>query len=119
MLPLMSGDGHAYPTRRRARPIRGLRERRVYLDIARYQQPLVIGDDARYWKDRNRICAADRLRELFHGLSRHRREDVHLIKVVAAWLAAVGRFEPERHGDLRLVSVSGSELPDSRAARHR
>src|SRR5213080_3618979 len=102
-----SGDRHAHPTRRRTCAVRGLRERRVNLDVAAQDRPEVVGQRGRPGRLHEWPRAADRLGEVARGLAGGGRENVYLVDVVRSRLAVVRRLEAERHGSGPLLDVSG------------
>src|SRR5438094_6122951 len=102
-----SGDRHAHPTRRRTGAVRGLRERRVNLDVAAQQRPEVVGQRGRPGRLHEWPRAADRLGEVARGLPGGGRENVYLVDVVRSRLAVVRRLEAERHGSDPVLGVSG------------
>src|SRR5437764_1428311 len=113
-----SGDRHAHPTRRRTGAVRGLRQRRVNLDVAAQDRPEVVGQGGRPRRLHEWPRAADRLGEVARGLAGGGREDVYLVDVVRSRLAVVRRLEAERHGSGPLLAVSGirAEVRDPRDA---
>src|SRR5438067_2072482 len=113
-----SGDRHAHPTRRRTGAVRGLRQRRVNLDVAAQDGPEVVGQGGRPRRLHEWPRAADRLGEVARGLAGGGREDVYLVDVVRSRLAVVRRLEAERHGSGPLLAVSGirAEVGDPRDA---
>src|SRR5947199_4983763 len=113
-----SGDRHAHPTRRRACAVRGLRQRRVNLDVAAQDRPEVVGQGGRPRRLHEWPRATDRLGEVARGLAGGGREDVYLVDVVRSRLAVVRRLEAERHGSGPLLAVSGirAEVRDPRDA---
>src|SRR5438034_1029454 len=102
-----SGDRHAHPTRRRTCAVRGLRERRVNLDVAAQDRPEVVGQRGRPGRLHEWPRAADRLGEVARGLAGGGRENVYLVDVVRSRLAVVRRLEAERHGSDPVLGVSG------------
>src|SRR5437667_455917 len=110
-----SGDRHAHPTRRRTGAVRGLRQRRVNLDVAAQDRPEVVGQGGRPRRLHEWPRAADRLGEVARGLAGGGREDVYLVDVVRSRLAVVRRLEAERHGSGPLLGVSGirAEIGDA------
>src|SRR2546429_2644002 len=102
-----SGDRHAHPTRRRTGAVRGLRQRRVNLDVAAQQRPEVVGQRGRPGRLHEWPRAADRLGEVARGLAGGGRENVYLVDVVRSRLAVVRRLEAERHGSGPVLDVSG------------
>src|SRR5436305_1863544 len=102
-----SGDRHAHPTRRRTGAVRGLRERRVNLDVAAQDRPEVVGQRGRPGRLHEWPRAADRLGEVARGLPGGGRENVYLVDVVRSRLAVVRRLEAERHGSDPVFGVSG------------
>src|SRR5438093_198454 len=113
-----SGDRHAHPTRRRTGAVRGLRQRRVNLDVAAQDRPEVVGQGGRPRRLHEWPRATDRLGEVARGLAGGGREDVYLVDVVRSRLAVVRRLEAERHGSGPLLAVSGirAEVGDPRDA---
>src|SRR5438067_3603887 len=113
-----SGDRHAHPTRRRTGAVRGLRQRRVNLDVAAQDRPEVVGQGGRPRRLHEWPRATDRLGEVARGLAGGGREDVYLVDVVRSRLAVVRRLEAERHGSGPLLAVSGirAEVRDPRDA---
>src|SRR5437667_162143 len=102
-----SGDRHAHPTRRRTGAVRGLRQRRVNLDVAAQDRPEVVGQGGRPRRLHEWPRATDRLGEVARGLAGGGREDVYLVDVVRSRLAVVRRLEAERHGSGPVLDVSG------------
>src|SRR5437870_7371749 len=102
-----SGDRHAHPTRRRTCAVRGLRERRVNLDVAAQDRPEVVGQRGRPGRLHEWPRAADRLGEVARGLAGGGRENVYLVDVVRSRLAVVRRLEAERHRSGPLLGVAG------------
>src|SRR5207253_1210856 len=113
-----SGDRHAHPTRRRTGAVRGLRQRRVNLDVAAQDRPEVVGQGGRPRRLHEWPRATDRLGEVARGLAGGGREDVYLVDVVRSRLPVVRRLEAERHGSGPLLAVSGirAEVRDPRDA---
>src|SRR6184192_1045827 len=113
-----SGDRHAHPTRRRTGAVRGLRQRRVNLDVAAQDRPEVVGQGGRPRRLHEWPRATDRLGEVARGLRGGGREDVYLVDVVRSRLPVVRRLEAERHGSGPLLAVSGirAEVRDPRDA---
>src|SRR5881398_3093699 len=111
-----SGDRHAHPTRRRTGAVRGLRQRRVNLDVAAQDRPEVVGQGGRPRRLHEWSRATDRLGEVARGLAGGGREDVYLVDVVRSRLAVIRRLEAERHGSGPLLAVSGirAEVRDPR-----
>src|SRR5437762_1938405 len=97
---------------------RGLRERRVNLDVAAQDRPEVVGQRGRPGRLNEWPRATDRLGEVARGLAGGGREDVYLVDVVRSRLAVVRRLEAERHGSGPLLAVSGirAEVRDPRDA---
>src|SRR5947208_12086104 len=110
-----SGDRHAHPTRRRTCAVRGLRERRVNLDVAAQDRPEVVGQRGRPGRLHEWPRAADRLGEVARGMAGGGRENVYLVDVARSRLAVVRRLEAERHGSGPLLGVSGirAEIGDA------
>src|SRR6184192_1335526 len=110
-----SGDRHAHPTRRRTGAVRGLRQRRVNLDVAAQDRPEVVGQRGRPGRLHEWPRAADRLGEVARGLAGGGREDVDLVDVVRSRLAVIRRLEAERHGSGPVLDVSGirAEIRDA------
>src|SRR5438876_4115292 len=102
-----SGDRHAHPTRRRACAVRGLRQRRVNLDVAAQDRPEVVGQRGRPGRLHEWPRAADRLGEVARGLAGGGRENVYLVDVIRSRLAVVRRLEAERYGSGPVLDVSG------------
>src|SRR2546430_1169880 len=102
-----SGDRHAHAAWRRTCAVRGLRERRVNLDVAAQDRPEVVGQRGRPGRLHEWPRAADRLGEVARGLAGGGREDVYLVDVVRSRLAVVRRLEAERHGSGPVLDVSG------------
>src|SRR5438445_563341 len=102
-----SGDRHAHPAWRRTCAVRGLRERRVNLDVAAQDRPEVVGQRGRPGRLHEWPRAADRLGEVARGLPGGGRENVYLVDVVRSRLAVVRRLEAERHGSDPVLGVSG------------
>src|SRR5436190_8524914 len=113
-----SGDRHAHAAWRRTCAVRGLRERRVNLDVAAQDRPEVVGQRGRPGRLHEWPRATDRLGEVARGLAGGGREDVYLVDVVRSRLAVVRRLEAERHGSGPLLAVSGirAEVRDPRDA---
>src|SRR5438552_3286521 len=110
-----SGDRHAHAAWRRTCAVRGLRERRVNLDVAAQDRPEVVGQRGRPGRLHEWPRAADRLGEVARGLAGGGRENVYLVDVVRSRLAVVRRLEAERHGSGPLLGVSGirAEIGDA------
>src|SRR5205823_5637961 len=110
-----SGDRHAHPARRRTCAGRGLRQRRVNLDVAAQQRPEVVGQRGRPGRLHEWPRAADRLGEVARGLAGGGREDVDLVDVVRSRLTVIRRLEAERHGSGPVLDVSGirAEIRDA------
>src|SRR5437016_9103930 len=102
-----SGDRHAHAAWRRTCAVRGLRERRVNLDVAAQDRPEVVGQRGRPGRLHEWPRAADRLGEVARGLAGGGRENVYLVDVARSRLAVVRRLEAERHGSGPLLGVSG------------
>src|SRR5947199_106221 len=102
-----SGDRHAHAAWRWTCAVRGLRERRVNLDVAAQQRPEVVGQRGRPGRLHEWPRAADRLGEVARGLAGGGREDVDLVDVVRSRLAVIRRLEAERHGSGPVLDVSG------------
>src|SRR5437762_7175263 len=86
---------------------RGLRERRVNLDVAAQDRPEVVGQRGRPGRLHEWPRAADRLGEVARGMAGGGRENVYLVDVVRSRLAVVRRLEAERHGSGPVLDVSG------------
>src|SRR5438876_1006111 len=110
-----SGDRHAHAAWRRTCAVRGLRERRVNLDVAAQDRPEVVGQRGRPGRLHEWPRAADRLGEVARGLAGGGRENVYLVDVVRSRLAVVRRLEAERHRSGPLLGVSGirAEIGDA------
>src|SRR5438876_8233295 len=110
-----SGDRHAHAAWRRTCAVRGLRERRVNLDVATQDRPEVVGQRGRPGRLHEWPRAADRLGEVARGLAGGGRENVYLVDVVRSRLAVVRRLEAERHRSGPLLGVSGirAEIGDA------
>src|SRR5438552_1913856 len=102
-----SGDRHAHAAWRRTCAVRGLRERRVNLDVAAQDRPEVFGQRGRPGRLHEWPRAVDRLGEVARGLAGGGRENVYLVDVVRSRLAVVRRLEAERHRSGPLLGVSG------------
>src|SRR6184192_242913 len=113
-----SGDRHAHPTRRRTGAVRGLRQRRVNLDVAAQDRPEVVGQGGRPRRLHEWPRATDRLGEVARGLAGGGREDVYLVCRLLLEKKKVRRLEAERHGSGPLLAVSGirAEVRDPRDA---
>src|SRR5438876_10102682 len=102
-----SGDRHAHAAWRRTCAVRGLRERRVNLDVAAQDRPEVVGQRGRPGRLHEWPRAADRLGEVARGLAGGGRENVYLVDVIRSRLAVVRRLEAERYGSGPVLDVSG------------
>src|SRR5438876_153215 len=102
-----SGDRHAHAAWRRTCAVRGLRERRVNLDVAAQDRPEVVGQRGRPGRLHERPRAADRLGDVARALAGGGRENVYLVDVARSRLAVVRRLEAERDGSARFIAVSG------------
>src|SRR5207244_3014188 len=87
--------------------VRGLRQRRVNLDVAAQDRPEVVGQGGRPRRLHEWPRATDRLGEVARGLAGGGREDVDLVDAVRARLAVVRRLEADRRGSGPVLGVSG------------